>query len=126
MDIVVYHYSGCSTCKKARRYLEGRGLTPTLVDLKASPPSAATLAELHAASGLPVKKFFNTSGRSYRGGGWKDKLPDLTDAAAHEALAADGMLIKRPILSVRRGDAHAVTVGFKDAVWDGILDGGGQ
>lgn len=125
MDLTVYHYAGCSTCKKARRFLDSHGHTATLIDLKQAPPSAETLAALHEASGLPVKRFFNTSGQSYRGGGFKDKLPGFTDAEAFAALAADGMLIKRPILSIRRADGStAVTVGFKEAVWSDLLGGG--
>ena len=124
MDLTVYHYSGCSTCKKARRFLDSHGLTATLIDLKQAPPSAETLATLHQASGLPVKRFFNTSGQSYRGGGFKDKLPGFTDAEAFAALAADGMLIKRPILAITRADGTtAVTVGFKEAVWAELLGG---
>lgn len=126
MDIVVYHYAGCSTCKKARRYLDGLSLRPTLIDLKQAPPTADVLADLHATSGLPVKKFFNTSGQSYRGGGFKDRLPGFSNADAYAALAADGMLIKRPILSVTRADgSRAVTVGFKEAVWAELLGAGG-
>jgi arsenate reductase len=125
MDFVLYHYAGCSTCRKARRYLEQRGVSPTLIDLKLTPPSTGTVAELHAVSDLPVKKFFNTSGQSYRGGGWKDQLPRMSDAEAHEALSADGMLIKRPILSMTRKDGtRAVTVGFKEAVWSALLETG--
>lgn len=124
MSIVVYHYAGCSTCRKARAFLEAEGHNATLVDLKATPPAAATLAELHAASGLPVKRFFNTSGQSYRGGGWKDRLPDLTDAEAHAALAADGMLVKRPILSVTHPDGRrSVAVGFREPQWRAALGG---
>jgi arsenate reductase len=122
MDITVYHYAGCSTCRKARKFLSEHGLDASLIDLKESPPSAVTLAELHAASGLPVKKFFNTSGQSYRNGGWKDRLATLSDADAHAALAADGMLVKRPILSITHPDgARTVLVGFKDTAWAGAL-----
>jgi len=122
MDLVLYHYAGCSTCRKARRFLEQNGFSSTLIDLKQSPPSVSVVADLHGVSGVPVKKFFNTSGQSYRGGGWKDRLPGMQDAAAYEALSADGMLIKRPILSVTRADGtRAVTVGFKEAAWSSLL-----
>lgn len=118
MSVVVYHYKGCSTCRKARKFLEGAGVDALLVDLKESPPDAVRLAELHAHSGLPVKRFFNTSGQSYRGGGFKDRLPSMSDADAHAALAADGMLIKRPILVV--GDT-VVRVGFREPEWRAAL-----
>ena len=122
MDITVYHYGGCSTCRKARKFLAEHDLNADLIDLKAAPPSAATLAGLHASSGLPVKKFFNTSGQSYRGGGFKDRLPGMSDAEAHAALAADGMLVKRPILSVTRADgSRTVCVGFKAPTWAAAL-----
>ena len=122
MDITVYHYGGCSTCRKARKFLAAHDQTAVLIDLKAEPPSADTLAELHAASGLPVKKFFNTSGQSYRGGGFKDRLPSMSDVEAHDALAADGMLVKRPILSVTRADgSRVVCVGFKEPSWASAL-----
>ena len=118
MDITVYHYAGCSTCRKARKFLDSNGLDVTLVDLKASPPTVDILTDLHAVSGLPVKRFFNTSGQSYRGGGFKDRLPSMSDAQAHEALAADGMLVKRPILSVRDAQGNrTVLVGFKEPAW---------
>lgn len=122
MEITVYHYAGCSTCRKARKFLASHDLDVALVDLKASPPSAGALAELHASSGLPVKKFFNTSGQSYRGGGYKDRLPTMSDEAAYQALAADGMLIKRPILSIQAADgSRRVQVGFKEAGWSEAL-----
>ena len=118
MSVVVYHYKGCSTCGRARKFLEGQGVEAVLIDLKQTPPDASRLAALHAASGLPVKRFFNTSGQSYRGGGFKDKLPGMTDAEAHAALAADGMLIKRPLLVV---EDRVVEVGFREPQWRAAL-----
>ena len=118
MSVVVYHYKGCSTCRRARKFLEAQGVAAVLIDLKESPPDAERLAALHGVSGLPVKRFFNTSGQSYRGGGFKDKLPGMTDADAHAALAADGMLIKRPILVI--GD-RVVKVGFREPEWRAAL-----
>ena len=122
MDITVYHYAGCSTCRKARKFLAEHDQTASLIDLKVAPPTAATLAGLHAVSGLAVKKFFNTSGQSYRGGGFKDRLPGMSEPEAHAALAADGMLVKRPILSVIRSDgSRVVCVGFKASSWAAAL-----
>ncbi len=116
MSVIVYHYAGCSTCRKARKFLKEAGQEAVLIDLKAAPPSLERIAELHGASGLPVKRFFNTSGQSYRGGGFKDKLPGMSESEAHAALAADGMLIKRPILVVD-GAPVAVRVGFREPEW---------
>jgi len=113
----LYWYAGCSTCKKASKHLAALGITPSFVELKTAPPSAATLADLHGRSGLPLSKFFNTSGQSYRGGGWKDKLADMSDQQKFEALAADGMLIKRPILDL----GHTVLVGFRADAYDAAV-----
>ena len=122
MSLTVYHYPGCSTCKKALRWLTENGLNADVLDIRQAPPSATLLAEVHTASGLPIKRFFNTSGQSYRQGGWKDRLPELSDADACDALAADGMLIKRPILIRRTHDAiDAVQVGFKADAWAATL-----
>jgi arsenate reductase len=121
--LTLYHYAGCSTCRKARKWLAARGLEVELVDLKAAPPTAARLGALLDASGLPMKRFFNTSGQSYRQGGWKDRLPGLDRAEALAALAADGMLIKRPVLVVERdGSVRGVRVGFKEALWAELLE----
>lgn len=113
MAITVYQYPGCSTCKKALKWLDAQGLDYQTVHLVEQTPSKKQLADLHARSGLPVRKFFNTSGNSYRNGGFKEKLDQMSDAQAFAALAADGMLIKRPILEA--GDK--VLVGFKEADW---------
>lgn len=109
----LYHYPGCSTCKSARKWLAGRGVEPTLIDLVATPPSAATLKTLWRRSGLPIAKLFNTSGQSYRAGGFKARLATMTDDEALAALAADGKLIKRPILVTE----DRVLVGFRDAAY---------
>jgi arsenate reductase len=105
----LYWYPGCSTCKKAVKWLSDNAVEHTLVDLKAETPSAEVLADLHSRSGLPIKKFFNTSGRSYREGKFGDQLPDATDSQAVSWLAADGMLIKRPIFTT----GSSVQVGFR-------------
>ncbi len=122
MTTTLYHYPGCSTCRKARRWLSDNGVEHDLVDMVATPPGADRIAAVHGASGLPIKRFFNTSGQSYRGGGWKDRLPGLSTAEAHAALAADGKLIKRPIL-VREEPSgiQTVLVGFKPADWAAAL-----
>ena len=114
----VYSYPRCSTCRKADKWLRERSIDAETIDLSSDPPSAAVLASAITRSGLPLKRFFNTSGRSYRGGGWKDRLPGLDVAGAAEALAADGMLIKRPLALL---DDGAVLVGFKEAEWEAAL-----
>ncbi|MCO4770270.1 MAG: arsenate reductase family protein [Deltaproteobacteria bacterium] len=113
----LYWYSGCSTCKRARKFLAAHDVAPTVVELKTDPPGSATLADLHRRSGLPLKKFFNTAGQSYRNGGFKDRLSLMSEQEQYDALAADGMLIKRPILDL----GAVVLVGFKDAVWSEAL-----
>lgn len=107
----LYWYAGCSTCKKARKHLGARDVD--VIELKTDPPNAAELADLHARSGLPLKKFFNVAGQSYRGGGFKDRIGTMSEQAQYDALASDGMLIKRPLLDL--GDR--VLVGFKADDW---------
>lgn len=110
MTITLYHYPGCSTCRKARKWLDGRGVRYRAIDLVATPPSKKELARLWKASGLPLRKLFNTSGESYRAGGFKARLESMSDGEALDALAADGKLIKRPILD---GGDYAL-VGFDE------------
>lgn len=119
--ITVYHYPGCSTCRKARKWLDAQGVEHALVHIVDAPPSAATLAALIRRSGLPYKRFFNTSGQSYRGGGWKDRIGDLDIDTAAAALASDGKLIKRPLVDAE----DAVLVGFRESDWAQALGVGG-
>ncbi len=107
-------YPGCSTCKKAQKYLEDRGESFTLRDIKLENPSRDELAEWYEKSGLPLKRFFNTSGLVYKELKLKDKLPEMSEAQQLELLAGDGMLVKRPILV----DGDTVLVGFKDKEWN--------
>ena len=113
----LYWYAGCSTCKKAARLLDANGVAHARVDLKSSPPDVATLRGLWARSGAPIKRLFNTSGQSYRGGGFSTRLPDMTDDDALAALAADGMLIKRPLLA----SGERVLIGFSEAEWQAAI-----
>ncbi len=110
MAVTLYHYPGCSTCKRARKWLDSHGVEHRAVDLVAAPPSKKELTRLWKTSGLPLRKLFNTSGESYRAGGFKARLESMTDGEALDALAADGKLIKRPILDA--GDF--VLVGFDE------------
>lgn len=111
---ILYWYPGCSTCKAAARWLRDNGVVFETVDIVRETPDVATLRDLWQKSGLPVKRFFNTSGNSYRAGGWSEKLKSTGDEQALEALAADGMLIKRPILTV----SGRVFVGFREKRYD--------
>lgn len=113
----VYHYKGCSTCKKALAWLDGRGVTAERQDLVASPPTAKALSDLWKRSGLSLDRFFNTSGQSYRDGGFKDRLGAMSDQDKLQALAADGKLVKRPLLDTGK----AVLVGFREAEWEAAV-----
>lgn len=111
--MILYHYPKCGTCRKARKWLDEQGVTVELVDLTIDTPDVKALTDLHSRSGLPLKRFFNTSGQSYRGGGFKDRLPSMSSDDQLAALAADGKLIKRPILDT----GSTVLVGFKADAW---------
>ena len=106
-------YPKCTTCQKARAWLEARGLDFQVRDIKEDNPTGEELRRWHAASGLPLKRFFNTSGLQYKALGLKDRLPGMSEDEQFALLAADGMLVKRPILV---GDGF-VLVGFKEAEW---------
>ena len=110
MTVTIYQYPKCSTCRKAIKWLDENGVDYRAVHIVEKTPSKTKLKKLWKASGLPLAKFFNTSGGSYREGGWTQKRKDgVSDAEILEALAADGMLIKRPILDA----GETVLVGFK-------------
>lgn len=107
-------YPKCSTCQKARKWLEGQGIAFDARDIKEENPSEAELRAWYARSGLPLKRFFNTSGLQYKALGLKDKLSGMTEDEQFALLATDGMLVKRPLLV---GDGF-VLVGFKQAEWE--------
>lgn len=107
-------YPKCTTCQKAKKWLNEKGISYEDRDIKAQNPSAAELKGWHEKSGLPLKKFFNTSGMLYKEMGLKDKLPGMSEEEQYQLLASDGMLVKRPIL-VRD---EMVLVGFKESEWD--------
>lgn len=117
MAIHVYQYPKCSTCRKALKWLGEHDVEHSSSDLVATPIPLAKLRDLHARSGLPIKRFFNTSGESYRNGQFGSKLPKMSDAEALAALAADGKLVKRPIVDAGK----TVLVGFdEDAYADAL------
>jgi len=98
MAIKVYQYSKCATCKKALAFLDRAGVEYDSIDIVSKPPSKKELKEALGRAGLPLKKLFNTSGQSYREGGFGDRLADMSEAQALAALNADGKLVKRPLV----------------------------
>ena len=107
-------YPKCSTCKKAEQYLQAKGLSFTVRDIKTDNPTVDELRTWHEASGLPLKRFFNTSGILYKQLGLKDKLPTMSEDEQLQLLASAGMLVKRPLVIYEGG----VLVGFKQAEYD--------
>ena len=110
-------YPKCTTCKKAKKWLDDNKLTYTDRHIKESNPTIEELKEWHKKSGLPLKRFFNTSGNLYKELGLKDKLPTMTEEEQYELLATDGMLVKRPIIVTE----EKVFTGFKEEVWKELL-----
>lgn len=106
-------YPKCSTCKKAKKYLEEHGIEFEDRHIVEENPTKEELAEWIRISGKQIKKFFNTSGMKYRELGLKDKLPEMSEEEQIELLASDGMLVKRPLLI----DGEMVLAGFKEAEW---------
>ena len=109
----VYCYSRCTTCKKALHWLDEQGIAYSLIDIKADHPDEETLRMYYRMSGLPLKRFFNTSGIPYREMELSKKLPSMTEDEQLALLAADGMLVKRPLVV---GDGFVLT-GFREAEW---------
>ena len=107
-------YPKCSTCRKAQKRLDEHDVDYDIRDIKTENPDLAELELWHQASGLPLKKLFNTSGQLYRSLELSKKLPGMSDAEQYALLASDGMLVKRPILVT---DDNKVLVGFKEDQW---------
>ena len=107
-------YPKCTTCQKAQKWLDENGISYTFRDIKMENPTYEELSAWHRRSGLPLKKFFNTSGQLYRSLELSKKLPGMSDAEQYALLASDGMLVKRPILIT---DDNKVLVGFKEDQW---------
>ena len=106
-------YPKCTTCQKAQKWLDEKGIKYELRNIKEQNPSFSELSKWYEASGLPLKKFFNTSGLLYKSMNLKDKLPDMSEKEQLELLATDGMLVKRPILI----GEDFVKVGFSEKDW---------
>lgn len=122
MTVQVFHYAGCSTCKKALAWLSGQGVAFDAVDLVATPPSVAQLQEVLTFSGADVRKLFNVTGLVYRGEGWAEKSAAMSPAAILQALASNGRLIKRPLLVVRGKGAAKACIGFRENDWRAALE----
>lgn len=119
LDMLFIEYPRCSTCKKARTWLENHDISFTSRDIKSDNPSADELAAWHAASGLDRKRFVNTSGVLYRQMELKDKLPGMNDEELFALLATDGMLVKRPlVIDEERG---VYLTGFRQGEWEATL-----
>ena len=110
-------YPSCTTCKKAKAWLQGKGLEFTARHIKEENPTAEELSGWQEKSGLELKKFFNTSGLVYKDLGLKDKLPTMPREEQLALLASNGMLVKRPIVVTE----DAVLVGFKEKDWEKLL-----
>ena len=113
-------YPPCSTCRKARQWLDEVGLSYTARNIKEENPTKQELEQRWHKSGLPLRKWFNTSGQLYKAMGLKDKLPAMTEEEQLALLASDGMLVKRPILVA--GDT--VLIGFRSDQWAEALGKG--
>ncbi|MGI1659950.1 MAG: arsenate reductase family protein [Desulfitobacterium sp.] len=106
-------YARCTTCQKAKKWLEEKGIAYEVRDIKGDNPTLEELRRWHAVSGLPLKRFFNTSGQQYKALNLKDRLATMSEDEQLTLLASDGMLVKRPILV----DKDFVRVGFKEDEW---------
>ena len=113
MSVLFLEYPKCSTCKKAKKWLDEHGVSYTTRHIVEDNPSADELRAWHERSGLPLKRFFNTSGMLYREMELSKRLPDMNEASQYALLASDGMLVKRPLLVT---DATAIP-GFKEDAW---------
>jgi arsenate reductase len=117
-QITVYCYSRCTTCKKALKWLDDNKIEYKLIDIKEDHPDEKKLRQFHKKSGLPLKKFFNTSGQLYRELELSKKLPEMSEDEMFKLLASDGMLVKRPMLITK----DKVLTGFKEEDWKEALD----
>lgn len=110
------HYPKCTTCKKAKKWLDAHEISYEERDIKEERPTKEELRKWYEKSGLELKKFFNTSGLLYKSMNLKDKLPDMSEEDKLELLASDGMLVKRPILVTE----DKVLVGFREKEYEGL------
>ncbi len=116
-DILVLQYAKCTTCKKALAWLRDRGVSYTDRPIVDTPPTQEELRTWWQASGLPLRRFFNTSGMKYRELQLAKKLPEMSEDEQLTLLASDGMLVKRPLLVTQKG----VFPGFREEAWVALL-----
>lgn len=112
--ITLICYPKCTTCQKAQKWLDNHGIAYTYRDIKTDHPTYEELSRWHAVSGLPLKKFFNTSGMLYKEMKLKDRLPEMSEEEQLKLLASDGMLVKRPLVVT---DSYVLT-GFREKEWE--------
>lgn len=110
-------YPKCTTCQKAKKWLDDNKISYEMRDIKAENPSYDELNNFYKLSGQPLKKFFNTSGLLYKSMQLKDKLPDMSEEEMLTLLSSDGMLVKRPLLV----SEDFVLIGFKEAEWNNMI-----
>lgn len=113
MSVLFLQYPPCTTCKKAKTWLDEQGVAYEARNIKEENPTAEELKAWHEKSGLPLQKFFNTSGLAYKSLGLKDRLPTMSEEEQYQLLASDGMLVKRPLVV----GENFVLVGFREAQW---------
>ena len=111
-------YPKCSTCQKAKKWLDDHSIMYQIRDIKQDKLTAEELRDLYQKSGVPLKRFFNTSGLMYKALGLKDKLSGMSEEEQIRLLASDGMLVKRPILV----SDDVVMLGFKESEWNSTID----
>ncbi len=114
MNVLLIEYPKCTTCKKAKKWLEEHGIDYTDRNIKEENPTEEEVREFHKKSGLPLKRFFNTSGMVYRDMKLKDRLTAMTEEEQYALLGTDGMLIKRPLIVAE----DFVLVGFREKEWE--------
>ena len=107
-------YPKCKTCQKAQKWLDDHGIAYELRDIKINNPTTEELSQWHLKSGLPIRKFWNTSGLQYKALGLKDRISTMNEEEQLNLLSTDGMLIKRPILV----DENFALIGFKESEWE--------
>ena len=117
-SVLFVEYPKCSTCKKAKQWLDEQGVSYVDRDIVVDNPTAEELRAWHGRSGLPLRRFFNTSGMLYREMGLSQKLPTMSEDEMYDLLAANGMLVKRPLLVTET----AVIPGFKEEAWAAALE----
>ncbi|WP_330490688.1 arsenate reductase family protein [Anaerosporobacter sp.] len=115
--MIFLEYPKCTTCKKAKKWLEEHKVSFTDRDIKLDNPTAEELKTWYTRSDMPLKKFFNTSGNLYKELGLKDKLPTMSEEEQLDLLATDGMLVKRPLIITE----EFVLIGFKEQEWEDKL-----